>query len=313
MGTIMKDSSCKYSKIYDEDIESKYVPVGIDDSVLLEVEEEKSQTKPKGITKGRCLKFCLYTMAVLFGLTVAVGMITYAKVSTLVKRWTTEYPYAEEIPITNIPDEQLQVLLDEGKLYVDLILANQERSDFVVKESDINGFISKSDHLRGNMYISINPNEVTALQSLPMNYLPGGQGRFLVGKTTLSFDVEESIFRMKMVPLDNSNVDQPYIDVRLRLSFGHDHGITRIAILSGQFLDWTIPQDFIDRQIDILEIIKQKCAHHHKQHEGHSHLQKPIADSITNILSEFNGLELDKGQMVFHGNSRGELTNYGSD
>ena len=309
----MNDSCCKYSKIYNGDIESKYVPVGVDDSVLLEVEEKQSQTKPKGVMKGRCLKFCLYTMIVLFGLTVAVGTITYAKVSTLVKRWTTEYPYAEEIPITNIPDEQLHLLLDEGKLYVDLILANQERSDFVVRESDINGFISKSDYLRGNMYVSINPNEVTALQSLPMNYLPGGRGRFLVGKTTLSFDVEESIFRIKMAPLDNSNVEQPYIDVRLRLSFGQDHGITRIAILSGQFLDWNIPQDLIDRQLDIIEIIKQKCVHHHKQYEGHNHLQKAIEDVITKILSEFNGLELDNGQMVIYGNSRGELTKHRND
>lgn len=304
----MKDSCCKYTKIDGEDIESKYVPVGVDDSVLLEEEEKKSQTKPKGVKQGRCLKLCFYIVLALFGLTVAIGMITYVKVSTLVKRWTTEYPYGGEIPITNIPDEQLQIFLDEGKLYVDLILANQEPSDFVVKESDINGLISKSDYLRGNIYAIINPNEVTAIQSLPMNYLPGGRGRFLVGKTSLSFDVEESIFRMKMVPLENANVDQPYIDVRLRLRFGDKHGITHITILSGQFLDWTVPQDFIDRKADILEIIKQKCGHHHKQYGGHSHLQEGTADAIIKLLTEFNGLELDKSQIVFRGNSRGELT-----
>jgi len=340
----MKESSCKYTKVSNDDIESKYTSVGVDvegvdNSYLLEdekVRHEVTVSKTKGTCKKRCclkrcLKICLYVILTFIGLATVAGIITYVKVAGVVQKWTIEHPYKGDLPVTDVPYEQLRILLDEGKLFTDRILADQQPSDFVLSATDINGFAASSDYLRGNMYVDINPNEVTAIESLPMEFLPGGRGRFLVGKTTMLWDAEESTLHAKMVPLDDGDeiADHPYFDVRLLVGFEEGQGLSSLTLLSGQFLDWSVSQDFIDERTNLLEVMKHSCGGHHRHghhgDHGHHHHDKRDDDhhhhhgndhhrhdhhhhhdvkaDIIKVLSGIKSLELEEGQLVIRANS----------
>jgi len=344
MGT-MKDSNCKYTKVSNDDIESKYTAIGVDarvdNSYLLEDEKVRHEVKVLAPTKNkkencckkkhcclkRCLKICLCVILSFIGLALGVGIFTYMKIAAVVDRWTTNHPYEGNIPITDVPPATVDVLFDEGKLFVDRILADQEPDDFVLTATDINGLAGSSDYLRGNMYVDMHPNEVTAIESLPMEFLPGGRGRFLVGKTTMVWDAEESILHAKMVSLDNDMMEQSYFDVRLLVGSEEGQGLSSLTLLSGQFLDWVVSQDFIDERTNLLEVLKHSCGHHrhrhghhhdkhddhgHHHHHGghrhdndhhHHHHHRDVKADIIKVLSGIQGFELEEGQLVIRANS----------
>merc|ERR1711966_354091 len=145
----------------------------------------------------------------------------------------------------------------------------------------------------------MHPNEVTAIESLPMEFLPGGRGRFLVGKTTMVWDAEESILHAKMVSLDNDMMEQSYFDVRLLVGSEEGQGLSSLTLLSGQFLDWVVSQDFIDERTNLLEVLKHSCGHHRHRHHHH----RDVKADIIKVLSGIQGFELEEGQLVIRANS----------
>jgi len=86
-----------------------------------------------------------------------------------------------------------------------------------------------------------------------MDDLPGGKGKYLVGKNTLVWDPEKSEIHTKLV-LETSSSEQVFYDATFY--FETDH--MNLILLSAYFapLDWTVSKNFLDEQRNLLEYLE---------------------------------------------------------
>lgn len=271
--------SCNYEKLPATDIESHEVVV-----------VKKTTRAPPTKAKGRsCLKTCLCVVLVLLGMFVTVvlvaGTCAYKWMAGNVEEWTVTEP--NSLPVVNVPDEELEIFKDQAKLFYDQIQAGKVPNDFIVTETNLNGLAAASDYLRGNAYAEMESNKVIVSLSLPMDFLPGGKDRYLVGTETLTWDPETSLLHVKMEPLDTYR--KTYFDLQFHLSLLDDGKTLNLEVLSGEFLDWTIPQDFIDEHNNLLEDFYD-CDNDHD--EDCEHVRK--------ALYNLDEVSLEKDQVVFH-------------
>jgi len=321
--------SCAYTKIKPVDIEM-YDP---------EMSPGYPPTKPARAvavaTKNRrrsCLCTCLWVTAILaaLGLSLAmmVGICGYMWTAQHVRDWTVTEPN-RNLPVVTVPQSELEIFKDQAKLFFDLLQAGKDAEDFVVTEHTINGFASSSEYLRGNAHASFEPNHVSIDMSLPMKGLPGGKGRYLVGTENWTWDPATSTLHASMVgpsPVvpasttdDNCSQGEKqqeltaktlFFDAAFHLS-QMDDGKWNLVLLSGRFLDWTVPQDFIDHHDNLLEELynceeDSKKQHHHHHHHGDYHYHhdddedEEACEVARKVLDGVESIGLEQNQIVFH-------------
>jgi hypothetical protein len=153
------------------------------DEVLLEVKPVRRSNK-RGCC---CLKVCLIIFAVLFGIFMIPVACMYFHGRQLVRKVTVTTP--KDLPVVDISQAKLDQVKDRAMLFVDTIRAGDvPEEDLVVTAEEINGFFGHSDFLRGNMYSSLDGGEIQTQFSLPTDFLPGGTGRYFVGKEVIDID-----------------------------------------------------------------------------------------------------------------------------
>lgn len=212
------------------------------------------------------------------------GIQFYRFFSKEIKNWTVTEPHP--LPIIDVPEEELEMIKSRAKLFYDTVQAGKLPSDFIIAATDLNGFAASSDFLRGNAFAQIAENEVKIDVSLPTHHLPGGKGRYFVGTETITWDPETSIINLKMEPLDE-NIETIF-DIQLKLSKLEDGQTWNLEVVSGKALHWTVPQDFIDEHVNLLEDL-----FHCDCHEEECMRTRNFIESLT-------GIELEKDQVVIH-------------
>jgi hypothetical protein len=165
----------KYSVVYDAeagDLSESIYPV-----------KQAKRTKANAKSKGRsCCCTCLYvTLAisvVFFLLLTLLGFAVYHMIANQVQWATVETPV--DLPVAPVPSSELEVFKDQAKLFFDQLLDDQvPQDDLVVTSKVLNGLIAQSDYLRGHMRVQMKPDEFLLETSLPADYLPGGNHRFI--------------------------------------------------------------------------------------------------------------------------------------
>jgi hypothetical protein len=154
---------------------------------------------------------------------------------------------------------------DRTMLFIDTLKAGQvPADDLTLSVDEFNGFIAHSDFLRGNAYASISENEVSVDLSLPVDYLPGGNGRYFTANWYVG--VSQPL-KDKTLITTKLETYSPVKDIDGPLLFGEFLAYWQITndqendqelvvnLQSGQFLKWIAPKEFIDEKDNLLEDI----------------------------------------------------------
>jgi len=211
-------------------------------------------------TKKRGVSFCS-VIAIILALLAAVAAVCaaggYLWIRHQVERFTVKDPIS--FPIEPLPEEELEVIKDRAKLFYDLLKAgHRPAGDFVLTQDEINGFVADSDYLRGNAYVHVSDNTITTDMSLPAEFLPGGRGRYFVASGFVSVATKKAHDAKTLITakLDThepvEGLDGPVFYAEL-LGFVAADGEYNLHIDKGNFLNWVVPQDYIDRRENILD------------------------------------------------------------
>jgi len=249
----------------------------------------KHRCKAKKCVKS-CCKIIIKSLLVLFMLMAVVGSIVAYKAHNFVAREVLEWTVTEPaiLPIvTDVSTSDLEFLKKEAKAFFEGIEHGKNVDDFVVSAATFNGFAANDHDLRGNLYGEMDENKFSVHVNWPMNDFPGGKGRYLVGVATLLWDPESSILHMKMQPENPTVYDKDFFDFKFYLTQREDKTLN-LEMISGKFLEWTVPQDFIDEHINLVDDL-YNCDCHEKDCK---HMRKFVLG-----LEE---ISIERNQVVFH-------------
>jgi hypothetical protein len=175
-----------------------------------------------------------------------------------VKRFTVTEPVS--LPIYSLPDAELELIKDRAKLFYDLLKAGRanEADDFFLTQDESNAFIAHSDYFRGNAYMHVANNVVSVELSLPAEGFPGGKGRYFVGSGFVKVAVEKTeddgtLITTKLdtsKPIDGLNGSIFFAKL---LGYMASDGTYNLNVESGNFLNWIVPQDYIDEKENLLK------------------------------------------------------------
>ena len=209
---------------------------------------------------GGCLCKCVLITLALFTILgfIAAGC-SYYWMKDVVEHLTVETPL-EPLPVVDMTDAELEIVKDRVKLFVDELRAPGHAPpdhNLVITQDEINGFIGHSDYLRGNMFVTVQPNVIKEKYSLPVEMLPGGKGRYFVGSDYLKLQDDGQIeVEMETAATHQDWFDGPLLFAKLQyLIEKHDDGKSMMELFleEGQFFGQEASQEFIDRKENLLE------------------------------------------------------------
>merc|ERR1712179_783860 len=182
------------------------------------------------------------------------------------------------LPVSPIPDVELEVIKDEVKLFWDQLRAGTvPPQDLIITDEGINGLIASSDYLRGHAYVKISDDEWYADLVLPADKLPGGKGRFFIGNantmTQEDHSVESGNTHLVTTLTPKNHVKDPDFPTILKGKFvvyrdDTEEGKPVLELDYGQFLNWLAPDDWIERRENLLKCESYDHHHHHHHHDA---------------------------------------------
>jgi hypothetical protein len=246
----------------DDDVKVALIPgkkIEEDFSTNKKTARIKSKTRCK--TSCCCKVICFISLALfgLFLLPVIVGLVWgYRFVKHEVIRFTVPDPMELPNPVA-LPEAECEVIKDRSKLFFDAIVAGQEPDDDLsISEEQLNGcLVAHSDYLRGNFLLSIADNTMEVKTSLSTDFLPGGTNRYLVAHGNAQIETnEDNVSNTLSINLDTyksiDGIDGPLSSAAFDM-YEDDFKRFVMNILRGNFLNWIVPQDYIDEKENILE------------------------------------------------------------
>lgn len=287
-----------YTKVVgkEEDAEAAYpdVPVEIDPELLYPVKttsnkktkNQKSFMK-NGLRRRGVCPCCCYIVLGLVGVSILLMTIAvtwmYVWTRIQVQRYTV--PEGRELPATFIPVAEIQLVKDRATMFVDSIEAGViPDNDFRITVDEMNGFIAQSNYLRSHAYVTVDSKDTIQMDmSLPMDFLPGGKGRFFVGTVRMEIEKaddttepeeEEDPTRRPVKHLVTFQLDTPALitpDPNIPLLFANmevfwDEAVTphykhelNVVLQNGSFNGTAIPQDVIDQMMNLAQGVYDVC------------------------------------------------------
>jgi len=243
----------------------------IEDPLLSDPETEadyypsKKVTLTKKTNKSRtsCCKLLCFAGLGLFGLLIlaaaVAGIWGYPFVRCQVVRFTVSDPMELPVPAV-LPKAECELIKDRAKLFYDTILAGLEPdADLTVSEEELNGcLVANSDYMRGNLLLSIADDSVEVRTSLPTDFLPGGYKRYLVSHGSARIETGGNDAGATL--LIDWDTYEPIDDIHESLLSGvfnfHEEDKSKktvMNVMSGNFLNWIIPQHYIDEKKNIID------------------------------------------------------------
>jgi hypothetical protein len=196
--TLTMTSSIKYSEVK--------TTADDDEHVYAVVVKPEYLVAPRRLKKQRsCVEIVcwviLFVLLLSTVLLVATGWILWKTVAQQVERFTVTTPVY--YPIVDVPRAELDVVKDQAATFVDRLRAGDVPEDLTLTERQMNGFIGRSQYLRGNAAVRIDHHKISFDSSLPVEGLPGGKGRYFVSsgsvdttkpnKVSVHWDTQEKV------------------------------------------------------------------------------------------------------------------------
>lgn len=254
----------------------RYVQVPLDEESVYPV---KPRTVRRPIRRLSSCNKILLTLVIVFvllpfALTLLVGISGYFYIAGRVKSLTVVEP--RSYPVVEFPDGELQLMEDRATLFFDTLKAGRvPTNDLIFTADEINGLIASSDYLRGNAFVQIEEDKITFETSLPMQFLPGGKGRYFVtsGEAVVTKDTVEV------------NVDAP------------------IKAYEGEIIRGLLKFSLDERKHHAMTLVRGKaldmepCDHFYE--ENHNLLAILEDDEVLDTLDGIESIKLQRDQIVF--------------
>jgi len=234
----------------------------------------KRQYRPAGLyrrsrheRRSSCLSFpcvckCLLVLvAIGFALTTALVASAYFWMKGAVRDFTVATPL-EPLPVVQMSDAEFDLFKNRASVFFDqLRLRKVPDQDLVLTQHDVNGVVGRSDYLRGNMYVTFQPNLIKERYSLPTDMLPGGKGRYYVGSDHLKIDGDRVEVEFETAAKHENWFEGPLLYLQLQYLVNPREDLDKnetktpieLYLEKGRIFGYDAPDDFIAQRKNLLD------------------------------------------------------------
>lgn len=155
---------------------------------------------------------CLTVVLLMVGGIVAIGVGSVWFYNQQIAKYTSDK--ARPIPVVEVSDEHIGQLEARLEAFQETIEKGDTPEQMVLSAEDVNALISKNEDLRGKVFVTIEDGLVEAEVSVPVDSLPGGQGRYFNGSVSVNASLEDGVL---IVTLQDAEVNgQPVPEEYMR-------------------------------------------------------------------------------------------------
>lgn len=151
----------------------------------------------KRSTCGCFLMGCLGTVVACLIVGAIGGYFGYQYYKTQLAKYTSDTP--RELPTANITQEEIASAEAKLEEFERQFEAGNDPQELVLTVDEINAILAKEPDMKGKVYISIVDGNPKAEVSVPIDFLPGGQGRYFNGSATLEIELENGVLIAHLV------------------------------------------------------------------------------------------------------------------
>jgi len=213
-----------------------------------------------------CLCKCIgITMIVFTLIGIFILFSTYSSIKYVVDELTIETDTPTKFPIVEMSEAEFDSVIERIDSFIEDVRAGKiDIQDLVFEQDEINGFIGRSDYLRGNLMVTLHKDYIREDFSLPMDVLHLGFGdRYFVGDEHLEFDQQEDgkktiSIQMETKAAHKDLFDGPLFFAQLQYLITKnkkDEGKSMLEMYleKGSFFGQDAPQKIIDEHQNLLE------------------------------------------------------------
>jgi hypothetical protein len=128
---------------------------------------------------------CLGASLLTIGSILLVAMGSFWALKTQIVKYSSEQ--RRELPVTEVSAEKVRAVEERIETIQQQAAEGEPINELILTADQLNALISNEERLRGRVFVTINDDKLSAELSVPIDSLPGGEGRYFNG--TVSLDV----------------------------------------------------------------------------------------------------------------------------
>jgi len=174
-------------------------------------------------SRGSCLLYgCLTFAVVMIVLVVGSVLSIYWTVQGQFNKYTSDQP--AELPSVEYTDEEYAALDERITTFKDAIGEEGTSQEIIFTTEELNALISRSPELKDKIYIDISDGQVSGEVSLPIDFLPGGKGKYFNATASFNVSLENGILIVTLADatVNGEKVPQPILDGLARNNLAGD-------------------------------------------------------------------------------------------
>jgi len=283
--------SCDYVNLPMEDLESVHIGKPVSNLDISVPTAEKKKEKKSRCT---CLNVCLCMTLFSFGFVVLSMLVAYMCVAGSVQKYTVEYRPNLKLETVHVPELELERFNERVKTFADVLELEGvvPSENLVVTEKELNGLITHSDFLSGNMFVHLEENKVSLDISMPTDFLPGGKGRQFVAHQSIQWRKDSNL---SLVTSIYSEKTADYAFSKESASYDPDH------TFSSEFF-FRLGRSNDDQRL-VLDFEGGRMSPYSLEMEKKQDVLAELYESDDANINALNGIHkisLDKGQVIVH-------------
>lgn len=259
---------------------------------------------PKRSSRGSCYSCCckctLITLISLFLLTLVAGLgfayFYFAWVPYAVQEMTVPTPSSSSptpFPIVNMTDAELKAFMDRIEVFVENVKAGETPAqDLVLTQDELNGAVGHIDYFHGNFMVTLHKDVMKEEFNLPVDMLPGGNGRSFVGFDRLQILDDAVAYEItteaKHEDLFNGPlffVQLQYLITQIKNEEQYGEKMLMLFLQKGSIFGQEAPKDFIEQHQNLMQYLYQQN-------------DPDMQDSIREILAHVESVSIEEGKIV---------------
>lgn len=170
-----------------------------------------------------CLYGCIFVVVGGLAMLMCAGIGGYWFVSSQVTKYTSPEPM--KLPTVELSAEQMADLEKRVDSFTEALDKGETPSeDLVLTADEINALIGKEKELKGKVFVRIEDGQISGDVSFPVDFLPGGKGRFFNGKATVDVSMDHGILIVIMTEaeVNGEKLPQDFIDAMAKQNLAKD-------------------------------------------------------------------------------------------
>lgn len=284
--------SYDYQKLQCDEIESVHIGKPLPNKKKSDPASEKKKRKRHRYT---CLNVCLCMTLFSFGVMFLMVTAIYMAMIGFVQKYTVGYHPNLQLDTTDVPDWELDRFVERAEEFFQGLKDEEKwavfsEEDFVIKEREVNGFVGKSDVLGSHVYAHLEEDVISLDVSMPVDFLPGGKGKYFVANQSLSWKNPSSLV-LAITVFSEKTVDNAF-----SFSMNPDHAWYSYFHFNLKRENERIVLDLIDGRTSNMPSVEVQKDILAEIYESNDQDEQDFIHSLVEIGS----ISLEKGQITLH-------------